>query len=611
MNTKFQSINELFKDRTKSKRCAGRNSHQISSFYLCCSILLCGLPLTSDAQTVGVPLGGIGAGSVQIEADGRFRVVAISGAERAPLEEMSGFFAALWTRTALRTTAEVLASTGVFDLPLSVSAPTFKARFPFALLSYPDPARPVSVTLSAFSPLIPYDVRNSSFPGFLITFQLKNETNEPIEVSAALSVENLLGRSRGEGGVVFVSVPAAEGNFGGRFVGTGKSELVVQVQPPRGDALFTQTATNTANKSPQWWSEFAKEGRVSVEGQGNAKTIRITPEARSSVFAVRLNLKPRERIEIPFSVAWNLSRPARKDVSEAFVPTPAEIFPSALLSARELLNQRLSLTALTEEWQSRISNSNLPLWLEEALINSLTPLNMSVIRGTETPYLVLMNGEQIATPAQSRPALLSLDALFPTLLSTQLEGQNLRRNDLSEPLSLLENDKPDLALSLLERNETSRSTEDKTLSRLSVLQILPALWGFQHQQNEITLTPRLPGTWRSLRAPIFAPGFWAYGDFVPRARGYSLSFRLDRTFAVQFEEGKKSKRPSAAPDLTLSSLVLPSPPRVGNAPSTIYARLRQSALGVHVTPLPDNKIRVTFDTPLHLVAGDRIDLEAK
>ena len=329
------------------------------------------------------------------------------------------------------------------------------------------------------------------------------------------------------------------------------------------------------------------------------------------MFAVRLNLKPRERIEIPFSVAWSFPRPARKETTEAFVPTSSEIFPNALLTARELLNQRLSLTALTEEWQSRIANSVLPLWLQEALINSLTPLNMNVIRGTEPPFLVLMNGEQVATPAQSKPALLALDALFPTLISPRLEGQILKRNDLSEPLSLLENDKPDLALSLLERNEESRKPEDKTLSRLSNWQILPSLWGFQHQQNEITLTPRIPGTWRSLRAPIFAPGFWAYGDFVPRARGYSLSFRLDRTFAVQFEEGKKSKRPSAAPDLTVSSLVLPSPPRVGDAPSTIYARLRQSALGVRVTPLPGNKIRVTFDTPLHLVAGDRIDLEAK
>ncbi len=574
-------------------------------FFTPLAFLICLFSVRSGIaqSSAGVPLGGLGAGSVRLEADGRFRGASLPGAAPAP-GELPGCFAALWTRIPSRSTAEVLTSSPLLGLPLSANTPVFTARFPFAFLFYPDAARPVSVTLSAFSPLIPQDVHNSSFPGFLLSFNLKNETNEPVEVSAALSFEPMPEKEAQSAQVRFVPVAASEGNFGGYLGAAGKSETVLQVQPSHGEALVTQTGWTLSDRLPDWWSRFSEEGRVTSAGDPAQQR----PGSLAAVLAVRLVLKPRERLEIPFAVSWNHFPAETLDAGKT--PRPTEPFGDPLKTARELLDGRLALTALTEEWQGKITTSNLPGWLQTLLINCLSPIPSALVRSKTSPPRFIEASGQTAAAVSACPALLVLDTLFPALLSSSPTPGSYPRSEAAEALRLLQAGRPEEALTLLERSE--KKQRPPVLTDTALWQTLSALWGFQLNTEELTLEPRLPGTWRSLRAPLFAPGFWAYGEYVPRVRGYSLSFRLDRTFALPVEEGKPSSRPSA-PNLVLRSMVVPSPPPLpGSSGSpTLFARLRQSALGVQVTSLSNGLLRITFDTPVHLAVGDRIDLEVK
>lgn len=70
---------------------------------------------------------------------------------------------------------------------------TYRAEFPFVRLTYEDPKFPVHVSLCAWSPLIPRDVKHSSLPGFFLDFTLRNRTGVPLDVSLCWMQQNLAG----------------------------------------------------------------------------------------------------------------------------------------------------------------------------------------------------------------------------------------------------------------------------------------------------------------------------------------------------------------------------------------------------------------------------------
>ena len=67
---------------------------------------------------------------------------------------------------------------------------TFRGEYPMAKLEYADASCPVKVTLEAFSPFIPLNVDDSSFPATIFNFTLKNTSATPVEVTLAGSLEN-------------------------------------------------------------------------------------------------------------------------------------------------------------------------------------------------------------------------------------------------------------------------------------------------------------------------------------------------------------------------------------------------------------------------------------
>src|SRR5262249_48220820 len=82
--------------------------------------------------------------------------------------------------------------TGSYGLK-PVGALDYYGLTPIASLEFPDPTLPVKITLRAFSPLIPHDLKNSSLPGIVFIFDIKNEVRAPVEAAVALSWENLSG----------------------------------------------------------------------------------------------------------------------------------------------------------------------------------------------------------------------------------------------------------------------------------------------------------------------------------------------------------------------------------------------------------------------------------
>jgi uncharacterized protein (DUF608 family) len=158
----------------------------------------------------GIPLGGIGTGSVEIRPDGLFHDWHIfnNGPWNAQCEccaKVAGpapddLVFMVRTETpdgqvlarflALREQLHELYS---FPWARSVNAISFDGRFPVAVLSYEDEALPVQVTAEVFSPFIPLDSRASGTPGFYVHFSARNLADQPVKVSIMGAMKNAAG----------------------------------------------------------------------------------------------------------------------------------------------------------------------------------------------------------------------------------------------------------------------------------------------------------------------------------------------------------------------------------------------------------------------------------
>ncbi|HLJ53890.1 MAG TPA: GH116 family glycosyl-hydrolase, partial [Chthonomonadaceae bacterium] len=140
----------------------------------------------------GVPLGGIGAGTFQVMTDGAISAATYNNNWAYPSGDLPGCFLAVRAAAAGRPVGRVLALKNAYGLP-AISGVDYSGLFPVAKLAYQDLALPVQVSVRAFSPLIPHDLRNSSFPAAAFIVRLTNLSGGEAQASVALSWENTLG----------------------------------------------------------------------------------------------------------------------------------------------------------------------------------------------------------------------------------------------------------------------------------------------------------------------------------------------------------------------------------------------------------------------------------
>ncbi len=159
----------------------------------------------------GIPLGGIGTGTVEINPDGYLGDWQIFNvgkwAPRQPRRYRKedpklgpdGFSFVLrvkedGSQPMLRSLGMRTDQHDLYSLAWlkSVQAIEYEGKFPVARLKYIDEALPVKLEARFFSPFIPHDARTSGTPGFYVLFTVTNTSNVPIEASLLGILENPL-----------------------------------------------------------------------------------------------------------------------------------------------------------------------------------------------------------------------------------------------------------------------------------------------------------------------------------------------------------------------------------------------------------------------------------
>ena len=337
----------------------------------------------------GMPLGGIGCGGFELMTDGSISRATFNNNWDQPTGDLKGNFAAIWTSGGGRVVAKALQLNNAFGLP-SVSPVEFRGQFPQAMLEFPDKDLPVRVSCRAISALVPHDVKNSSIPAAIFVFRVTNQARGPVEVSVALSWENILGvgGSASEGafsdrtGNTVSNEPVTQGMFAVRlgsrlsalrpesrlrYNAAGNYTVMAEATTP--ETIVTRAGWNAFDSTPAWWGPFAKNGVV----EGTAPIGVEGSVHPAGVVAMKVALKDGETREMPFAVAWYTPRLWTTGASE-YGHYYQNSFDDSVAVARSALQNRLALSALTDEWQGSLLRSTLPAWLSRKLANDAATL---------------------------------------------------------------------------------------------------------------------------------------------------------------------------------------------------------------------------------------------
>ena len=160
-------------------------------------------------EAVGMPVGGIGTGSIWLDGQGKLGVWQIFNNLSEP--RIPDSFFAVRARTAGgKTVTRVLQTEGEGELE-PMSSLQYEGSHPIARLTFQDAELPVQVQLEAMNPMIPLDTANSSIPGGLFRLTAKNPGNTAVDVSFCATLQNAVG-SGGANGIQGVRFPGYGGN---------------------------------------------------------------------------------------------------------------------------------------------------------------------------------------------------------------------------------------------------------------------------------------------------------------------------------------------------------------------------------------------------------------
>lgn len=167
---------------------------------------------------IAFPLGGIGAGMICLEGTGALSHVSVRN--KPDIFNEPCVFSAVSLKSVARVLEGPVPSWKVFGnpgtgngagrssygLPRFESA-SFNVRFPFATIVLEDPAIPLNIEITGWSPFIPGDADNSSLPVAALEYKFHNPSSSAIEAIYSFNSRNFMALKEGH------SVQSTENGF--------------------------------------------------------------------------------------------------------------------------------------------------------------------------------------------------------------------------------------------------------------------------------------------------------------------------------------------------------------------------------------------------------------
>lgn len=360
--------------------------------------------LIDDGYWQGVPIGGFGSGSIGRTYRGDFARWHMKIGVHKYASVAPDVFAAYEQEQGKQPVAVVLRAgkpTGPASLPAwnwsyPAGAGKYSALFPKAWFQYEYAGFPVELSCEQFSPVLPNNYRETSYPVGVFVWRARNTGTKPVKVSILFSWANMVGwfqsfdrnlspafgsgdynsaknekLTNGETmkGIVFQRVEpgAPQTDQDGQFA--------IATVDGDGVSITRQTTFDLAGDGSSVWKTFSQDGTL-VEPEKNWLSSGSNPIG--GAIAAVFTIEPGATKEIPMALSWDFpivqfggGRRWYKRYT-AFFGTSGT---NAWAIARAALQNYREWSREIDDWQRPIADDNSqPLWLRGMLFNELYDL---------------------------------------------------------------------------------------------------------------------------------------------------------------------------------------------------------------------------------------------
>jgi non-lysosomal glucosylceramidase len=356
-----------------------------------------------DGFWQGAPVGGFGSGTFSRTYRGDFARWHIkAGVHKYETVDANQFAMFQQSEGDPQGTARVLftghpksGSLGTWAWDYPAGAGDYYALYPKSWFDYRYEKFPAHVVLEQFSPVLPNNYRESSYPVAVYRWHAENPTNKTVTVSILLSWTNMAGwfrtystelaRAMNQGnhnkfvneslgaagsvkGIVFDRnrAPGELNEWDGQFA-------ISTLETPGVEVTY-ETTFEAEGDGKSVWTPFSKDGRL-----GNGKDPWVSSgESLAGAIVVRFTLKPGEKRIVPMAISWDFpvvefgsGRKWNRHYTD-FYGTSGK---NAFAIARDALTHSGAWSSAIDEWQAPyVTDETKPLWYRGMLFNELYTL---------------------------------------------------------------------------------------------------------------------------------------------------------------------------------------------------------------------------------------------
>ncbi len=352
-----------------------------------------------DGYWQGAPVGGFGSGTFSRSYRGDFsrwhikagvhKYAAVYANQFAMFQQAEG--EPQGTARVLMTDHPSDKTLGSWQWDYPVGAGEYAALYPKSWYDYKWDQFPAHVVLEQFSPVLPDNYRESSYPVAVYRWHAENPTNKAVTVSVLLSWTNMVGWFRtftrdfqgapNQGNHnEFTSEKLTSGVMKGivfnrNRAGSGPREAdgqfaIATMESPGVEVSYHATFPAEGD-GKAIWSHFAKDGRLA----NNDASWVSDGEKLAGAIAVRFTLQPGEKKVIPMVISWDFpvvqfgeGREWNRRYTDFYGATGS----SAWAIARDGLQNATAWSDAIDAWQSPyVNDESKPLWYRGMLFNEL------------------------------------------------------------------------------------------------------------------------------------------------------------------------------------------------------------------------------------------------
>jgi non-lysosomal glucosylceramidase len=358
------------------------------------------LQIIDDGYWQGAPVGGFGAGTFSRTYRGDFARWHLQGGVHKYQSITANQFAMFQKSEGDQDgIAQVLTndhpkgpalSSWKWDYP--VGAGDYAALYPKAWFDYRWEKFPAHVYVEQFSPILPDNYKETSYPIAVYRWHAENPTKRRVTVSVLLSWENMLGWLRSTGHDFSGAINAGNFNraateslgsagtmkgivFDRNHIGEVKEpwdgQLAIAALESPGVEVSFQTTFDPNGDGKDVWIPFSKDGKLS----NSADHWTSSDEPLAGAIAVRFTLEPGEKRVIPMVISWDLpvvefgaGRKWHKRYTDFYGASGL----NAWAIARDGLKNATKWSDAIDAWQAPyVNDETKPLWYRGMLFNEM------------------------------------------------------------------------------------------------------------------------------------------------------------------------------------------------------------------------------------------------